>query len=189
MEKTQPRLQKKYNEEIRSALREQYELKNVMQIPRLKKITVNMGLGPNAKDKKLLALHTEELTKMVSQKPMLKHSKKAAATFKLRKGDPISLVVTLRGDRMWYFLEKLINVAIPRIRDFNGLKLGFDRQGNYNFGLTDQTIFPEIKVDKVSRQQGMDVCFTISGGSDDMSKSLLEGLGFPLKRKKEKKED
>ncbi|MCK6438727.1 MAG: 50S ribosomal protein L5 [Planctomycetes bacterium] len=188
MEKTtKPRLRKIYDEQVRSRLKNDFNLGNVMQIPRLKKITVNMGLGVEAKDKRHLAAHTDELSKITSQKPMLQHARKSAATFKLRQGDPVGLKVTLRGERMWYFLDKLVNVAIPRIRDFNGIKPGFDRRGNFTFGLTDQTIFPEVKIDKVTRQQGMDVCLTISGGSDDLSRAMLEGLGFPLKRKAQAK--
>lgn len=163
-------------------LRGDFGLGNVMQIPRLQKITVNMGLGGFGKEKKALAEHTEELAQITGQKPIVRRSTKSAATFKLREGDPVGVKVTLRGDIMWAFLEKLINVACPRIRDFNGLKHGFDKFGNYSFGLSDQTIFPEIRVEKISRMQGMDICMTISNGSPELSKHLLLGLGFPLRR-------
>lgn len=184
-----PRLRTMYADEIRGALRERFELGNVMEIPKLHKITINMGLGEAGKDKRHMGAHTEELAKIAGQRPVLVKAKRSAATFKLREGDPIGLKVTLRGDRMWHFLEKLINVAAPRIRDFNGFKHGFDRRGNYTMGLGDQTIFPEVRVDKISRQQGMDICFTMSGGSDEMSRALLEGLGFPLKRDDRKGKD
>lgn len=183
-----PRLKKKYLEEVAPRLREQFGLANVMEIPRLSKITVNMGLGGYGKEKKALAEHTDELGLITGQKPVLRKSTKSAATFKLREGDPVGLKVTLRGEKMWAFLEKLINVACPRIRDFNGLKHGFDKAGNYSFGLPDQTIFPEIRVEKISRQQGMDICMTISGQSRDMSKAMLLGLGFPLKRDEKAKD-
>lgn len=186
---TKPRLQVIYEDQVKQQLMEKFQLDNVMQLPRLQKITVNMGTGPTYKDnKRLFESHEEELAKITGQKPVRCYAKRAAATFKLRQGDLIGLKVTLRGPRMWYFLEKLINVACPRIRDFNGLKHGFDRVGNYTVGFNDQAVFPEIKVDKVQRQQGMDVCFTISGGDRDMSREMLLGLGFPLKRR-EKKSD
>jgi len=184
-----PRLQKKYLEEVAPRLREEFGLGNVMQIPRLQKITINMGLGGFGKEKKALAEHTEELALISGQKPIVRRSTKSAATFKLREGDPVGVKVTLRGDTMWAFLEKLINVACPRIRDFNGLKHGFDKAGNYSFGLSDQTIFPEIRVEKISRQQGMDICFTISGQSPEMSKALLLGIGFPLRRDEKSTKD
>ncbi len=176
-----PRLKEKYVSEVTPLLKDKFGLSNPMQIPKLQKITVNMGLGESGKDKRILASHQEELAKITGQKPVVCKARRSAATFKLRKGDTIGLKVTLRGDRMWYFLEKIVNIAAPRIRDFNGFKLGFDRRGNYTFGLQDQTIFPEIKLDKIARQQGMDICFSISGASDDMSKELLYGIGFPLK--------
>lgn len=182
MAKTKPRLLQVYETTVKGALMEKFSLSNVMTLPKLQKITVNMGLGAFAKDKKALAEHTAELARITGQKPLERRAKRSAATFKLRTGDPCGVSVTLRGDTMWHFLEKLINVACPRIRDFTGLKHGFDRRGNYNVGLPDQTVFPEVRVDKISRTQGMDLCFTISGGSDELSKALLFGLGFPLKR-------
>ncbi|MCA8938187.1 MAG: 50S ribosomal protein L5 [Planctomycetes bacterium] len=187
MANEKPRLKKLYDETVKSALVEKFELPNVMMVPVLKKITVNMGLGAYAKDKKALAEHINELAMITGQKPVERRAKRSAATFKLRTGDPCGVSVTLSGERMWHFLEKVINVACPRIRDFNGLKHGFDRQGNYSVGLQDQTVFPEIRVDRIGRTQGMDLCFTITGGSDDMSKELLLGLGFPLKREGESK--
>jgi large subunit ribosomal protein L5 len=188
MAKQTPRLKQLYLSQVSGDLISKFGLKNPMQAPKLKKITVNMGLGGFGKEKKALAEHTEELALITGQKPMVRHSTKAAATFKLREGDAVGVMVTLRGDKMWYFLEKLINVACPRIRDFNGLKHGFDRQGNYSVGLQDQGIFPEIKVEKISRAQGMDICMTITGGSDDLSREMLLGLGFPLKRPETKKD-
>lgn len=180
-ETTIPRLKALYDENVKSSVMEKHGLKNPMQAPKLQKITVNMGLGNTYREnKRLFEVHEEELGMITGQKPVRCHAKRSAATFKLREGDLIGLKVTLRGPRMWHFLEKLINVACPRIRDFNGLKHGFDRRGNYTVGFKDQAIFPEIKVDKVQRQQGMDVCFTISGESDALSKDMLLGLGFPL---------
>lgn len=185
----QPRLKEKYLKEVCPAIQQKFELKNVMELPRLKKITVNMGLGEFGKDAKMMAAAVEDLGRITGQRPVKRNAKVAVATFKLREHDPVGCSVTLRGDRMWHFLEKFISVACPRIRDFNGLKHGFDRRGNYTCGLQDQLIFPEIRPEKVARQQGMDVCLTITGGSDAMSKELLLGLGFPLKRDGDKRKD
>ena len=181
-----PRMQELYDNQVVKALNEEFKYSNPHQVPQLVKIVANMGLGEAVQNPKIIEGAQKELSQITGQRAIVTRAKQSIATFKLRQGDPVGLSATLRGDRMWFFLEKLINVAIPRIRDFNGIKHGFDRRGNYAFGLNDQTIFPEVRIDKITRQQGLDVCFTISGGSDDMSRSLLEGLGFPLKRKKEK---
>lgn len=187
--KTEPRLKKKYRDEVAPALRQQFGIENPMAVPRLKKITLNMGFGKASKDKGKAQSLTAELTEIAGQKAMLCKAKVAAATFKLREGDTVGAKVTLRGDRMWLFMEKLISVAVPRIRDFQGLNpKGFDRRGNYNMGLQEQSIFPDIDLDKIKDVQGMDIAFTISGGNDDISRALLMGLGMPLKKLPGKKE-
>ncbi|MBX3459550.1 MAG: 50S ribosomal protein L5 [Planctomycetes bacterium] len=190
--KTEPRLKKKYRDEVAPALRQQFGIDNPMAVPRLKKITLNMGFGKAAKDKGKAQALTAELSEIAGQKALLCRAKVAAATFKLREGDTVGAKVTLRGDRMWLFMEKLISIAVPRIRDFQGLNpKGFDRRGNYNMGLQEQSIFPDIDLDKIKEVQGMDIAFTISGGDDDKSRALLMGLGMPLKKlpgKKDKSE-
>lgn len=183
-----PRLLKKYRDEVVAKLREQHGITNVMAVPRLKKITVNMGIGEGVQSKKLPETLSADLAVITGQKPVITRAKRAAATWKLREGDAIGAMVTLRGNNMWLFLEKLISVAVPRIRDFSGLKANsFDGRGNYNMGLQEQTLFPDIEIDKVAAVQGMDISFTISGGNDEWSRSLLLGLGVPLRKIEEKK--
>lgn len=178
-----PRLKTKYQAEVVPMLREKFGIDNPMAVPRLKKITLNMGFGQASKNKGLAEALTSDLSLIAGQKALITRAKNAAATWKLREGDTVGAKVTLRGDRMWLFLEKLISVAVPRIRDFQGLNpRGFDRRGNYSMGLTEQTIFPDVDLDKVKEVQGMDIAFTISGGNDDHSRELLLGLGVPLKR-------
>jgi large subunit ribosomal protein L5 len=188
MSKVEPRLKVKYRDEVVPLLREKFGITNIMAVPRITKITLNMGFGQCAKDKGRAEALTNELTQIAGQKAVTCRAKHAAATWKLREGDTIGAKVTLRGDRMWLFLEKLISVAVPRIRDFQGLNArGFDRRGNYNMGLSEQTIFPDIDLDRIKEVQGMDLAFTITGGSDDMSRELLIGLGVPLKKLPAKK--
>ncbi|MCC6574521.1 MAG: 50S ribosomal protein L5 [Planctomycetes bacterium] len=191
MAKVIPRLQKKYHDEVVAALRAQFNIENIMAVPRLKKITVNMGIGEGTQNKKLPEQLAGDLAQITGQKPVVTRAKKAAATWKLRQGDAIGAKVTLRRDRMWLFLEKLISIAVPRIRDFSGLNPdSFDGQGNYSMGLAEQSLFPDIEIDKVTTVQGMDICFTISGGNKEWSKAMLLGLGVPLRRaplKEEKK--
>lgn len=188
MAKVIPRLLKKYREVVAPALQAQHGIKNVMAIPRLKKITVNMGIGEGAQNKKLPEALALDLGMITGQKPVVTRAKKAAATWKLRENDAVGAMVTLRGDIMWLFLEKFISVAVPRIRDFSGLKPdSFDGQGNYSMGIQEQSLFPDIEIDKVTTIQGMDICFTISGGNPEWSRSLLMGLGVPLKKVEEKK--
>lgn len=183
-----PRLLKKYHEEVVPMLRERHGIDNIMAVPRLKKITVNMGIGEGVQSKKLPETLATDLGVITGQKPVITRAKRAAATWKLREGDAIGAMVTLRGNNMWLFLEKLISVAVPRIRDFSGLKANsFDGRGNYNMGLQEQTLFPDIEIDKVAAIQGMDISFTISGGNDEWSRSLLMGLGVPLKKVEDKK--
>lgn len=180
-----PRLRTKYETEVAPMLREKFGITNVMALPRLNKITVNMGFGQASKNKSLAEALTKDLTEITGQKAVINKSKHAVATWKLREGDPVGAKVTLRGDRMWLFLEKLVSVAVPRIRDFQGLNhRSFDGRGNYNMGLAEQTIFPDIEIDKVKEVQGMDIAFTISGGNDEWSRELLRGLGVPLKQDK-----
>jgi len=186
--KHMPRLLKKYRDEVVAQLREKHGIANIMAVPRLKKITVNMGIGEGTQNKKLPETLATDLGIICGQKPVVTRAKKAAATWKLREGDAIGAMVTLRGNNMWLFLEKLISVAVPRIRDFSGLKPdSFDGRGNYSMGLQEQSLFPDIDIDKVTTVQGMDICFTISGGNDEYSRSLLMGLGMPLKKLEEKK--
>lgn len=189
MSNTQPRLKTKYRDEIAPMLRETFGIKNVMAIPRLKKITLNMGFGKASKNKGMAESLAGELSLIAGQKALITRAKHAAATWKLREGDTIGAKVTLRGDTMWLFLEKLISVAVPRIRDFQGLNpKGFDRRGNYNMGLSEQSIFPDIDLDKVKEVQGMNIAFTMTGGNDEISRALLMGLGVPLKKLPKKNE-
>jgi large subunit ribosomal protein L5 len=188
MSKTEPRLKKKYREEVVPMLREKFAIENIMAVPQLKKITLNMGFGKASKNKGMAESLTAELSLIAGQKALICRAKTAAATWKLREGDTVGAKVTLRGDRMWLFLEKLISVAVPRIRDFQGLSAkGFDRRGNYNMGLNEQSIFPDIDLDKVKEVQGMNIAFTMTGNNDDQSRELLLGLGMPLKKLAPKK--
>ncbi|WKD59833.1 50S ribosomal protein L5 [Corynebacterium caspium] len=177
-----PRLKSRYREEIRTQLNEKYQYKNVMQIPGLTKIVVNMGVGDAARDSKVINGAIEDLTLITGQKPQLRRAKKSIANFKLREGMPIGAKVTLRGDRMWEFLDRLLTVALPRIRDFRGLSdTQFDGHGNYTFGLTEQTMFYEIDVDKIDRPRGMDITIVTTAPNDEEGASLLRLLGFPFK--------
>lgn len=177
-----PRLKTVYREEIRAKLNEKYEYENVMQIPGLTKIVVNMGVGDAARDSKLINGAIEDLTLITGQKPQIRRARKSIANFKLREGMPIGAKVTLRGDRMWEFLDRLLTVALPRIRDFRGLSdQQFDGHGNYTFGLTEQTMFYEIDVDKVDRPRGMDITLVTTATNNEEGRSLLRLLGFPFK--------
>ncbi|MCH6197753.1 50S ribosomal protein L5 [Corynebacterium mastitidis] len=177
-----PRLKTVYREEIRAKLNEKYEYENVMQIPGLTKIVVNMGVGDAARDSKLINGAIEDLTLITGQKPQIRRARKSIANFKLREGMPIGAKVTLRGDRMWEFLDRLLTVALPRIRDFRGLSdTQFDGHGNYTFGLTEQTMFYEIDVDKVDRPRGMDITVVTTATNNEEGRSLLRLLGFPFK--------
>ncbi|WPF66494.1 MULTISPECIES: 50S ribosomal protein L5 [unclassified Corynebacterium] len=177
-----PRLKTVYREEIRTKLNDKYEYENVMQIPGLTKIVVNMGVGDAARDSKLINGAIEDLTLITGQKPQIRRARKSIANFKLREGMPIGAKVTLRGDRMWEFLDRLLTVALPRIRDFRGLSdQQFDGHGNYTFGLTEQTMFYEIDVDKVDRPRGMDITVVTTATNNEEGRSLLRLLGFPFK--------
>ena len=176
-----PRLKTRYREEIIPALRAEFEIKNVMQVPGLVKIVVNMGVGEAARDSKLIEGAIRDLTAITGQKPMVTKARKSIAQFKLREGMPIGAHVTLRGDRMWEFLDRLLSLALPRIRDFRGLSpKQFDGRGNYTFGLTEQVMFHEIDQDKVDRSRGMDITVVTTATNDDQGRALLKQLGFPF---------
>ena len=178
-----PRLKKEFNERIVSALTKEFGYKNIMQVPKLKKIVISKGVGAAVADKKLIDHAVEELTMISGQKAVATMSKKDVASFKLRKGMPIGAKVTLRGEQMYEFLDRLITAALPRVRDFNGIKAtGFDGRGNYNLGVTEQIIFPEIDIDKINRISGMDITFVTSAETDKEAQSLLQELGLPFKK-------
>ena len=177
-----PRLKERYHEEIAPALREQFEFANVMQIPRITKMVVNMGVGEAARDAKLMDGAVRDLTAITGQKPQVVRARLSIAQFKLREGQPIGAKVTLRGDRMWEFLDRLLSLALPRIRDFRGLSpRQFDGHGNYTFGLTEQSMFHEINVDSIDRQRGMDITLVTTARNDDEGRALLKALGFPFR--------
>ena len=176
-----PRLKTRYREEIKKALNEEFKYENVMQIPGVTKVVVNMGVGDAARDSKMINGALEDLTAITGQKPQLRRAKKSIANFKLREGMPIGARVTLRGDRMWEFLDRLLTIALPRIRDFRGLSdRQFDGHGNYTFGLSEQTMFYEIDVDKIDRQRGMDITVVTTATNDEEGRQLLRELGFPF---------
>jgi large subunit ribosomal protein L5 len=179
---TMPRLKQRYREQIAGAMREQYKYANPMQIPGLVKIVVNMGVGEAARDAKLIDGAVRDLAAITGQKPQVRRATKSIAQFKLREGMPIGAKVTLRGDRMWEFLDRLLSIALPRIRDFRGLSdRQFDGQGNYTFGLVEQVVFPEIDPDRVDRQRGMDITIVTTATNDDEGRALLRRLGFPFR--------
>jgi large subunit ribosomal protein L5 len=176
------RMKARYREEIVAALTEQFGYANPMQVPGVVKVVVNMGVGEAARDAKLIDGAVRDLTQITGQKPSVIAAKVSVAQFKLREGMPIGAKVTLRGDRMWEFLDRLVTVALPRIRDFRGLSpRQFDGSGNYTFGLTEQVVFPEIDVDRIDRIRGMDITVVTSATSDDEGRALLRRLGFPFK--------
>jgi large subunit ribosomal protein L5 len=180
--KVSPRLKTRYREEIIPALRSEFEIKNIMQVPGLTKIVVNMGVGEAARDSKLIEGAIRDLTAITGQKPSVTKARKSIAQFKLREGMPIGAHVTLRGDRMWEFLDRLLSLALPRIRDFRGLSAKqFDGRGNYTFGLTEQVMFHEIDQDKIDRSRGMDITVVTTASNDDEGRALLKQLGFPFK--------
>jgi large subunit ribosomal protein L5 len=177
-----PRLKERYRSEIAVALREEFGYKNVMQVPGLAKISVNMGVGEAARDAKLIEGAVRDLSLITGQKPAVARAKKSVANFKLREGMPIGAHVTLRGNRMWEFCDRLLSIALPRIRDFRGLSdRQFDGRGNYTFGLTEQLMFHEINPDQVDRQRGMDVTLVTTAITDEEGRSLLRRLGFPFR--------
>ena len=176
-----PRLKERYNEEIRARLREELELDSIMQSPTIAKITLNMGVGEGKTDAKQIDSALEELTIIAGQRAQVRRARKSIAQFKIREGMPIGARVTLRGDRMWEFLDRLISIALPRIRDFRGLSPGsFDGRGNYSLGLREQIIFPEIDYDQIKEIRGLDVAITTTAETDEQAEALLRGLGMPL---------
>jgi large subunit ribosomal protein L5 len=180
--KVAPRLKTRYREQIASELRSEFDYANVMQVPGLVKIVVNMGVGEAARDSKLIEGAIRDLAAITGQKPQVTRARKSIAQFKLREGMPIGAHVTLRGDRMWEFLDRLLSLALPRIRDFRGLNPGqFDGRGNYTFGLTEQVMFHEINQDKIDRSRGMDITVVTTATTDDEGRALLKHLGFPFK--------
>jgi large subunit ribosomal protein L5 len=178
-----PRLKQEYKERVIQALMEEFGYKNVMQVPKLQKIVLSRGVGAAVADKKLIDHAVDELTLITGQKAVSTMSKKDVAAFKLRKGMPIGAKVTLRGERMYEFMDRLVTSALPRVRDFQGIKAtGFDGRGNYNLGVTEQIIFPEVNIDKINRINGMDITFVTSAETDTEAKSLLSELGLPFKK-------
>ncbi|WP_406605103.1 50S ribosomal protein L5 [Corynebacterium kroppenstedtii] len=178
-----PRLKTRYRSEIRETLNTEFEYANVMQIPGITKVVVNMGVGDAARDSKLINGALNDLTLITGQKPQIRRARKAIANFKLREGMPIGARVTLRGDRMWEFLDRLLTVALPRIRDFRGLSdKQFDGHGNYTFGLSEQSMFYELDVDKIDRPRGMNITVVTSATNNEEGRALLRELGFPFKK-------
>ena len=179
---TAPRLKTRYRNEVQTHLTTQFGFKNRMQVPNLVKIVVNMGVGEAAKDSKLIEGAVRDLATITGQRPVVTRARKSIANFKLREGQPIGAHVTLRGDRMWEFMDRLLSVSLPRIRDFRGLSpKQFDGSGNYTFGLTEQVVFPEIEQDKLDRVRGMDITIVTSAKNDDEGRALLRALGFPFR--------
>jgi len=177
------RLQEHYTKTVRDALTKEFNYKNPFEVPKLDKIVINMGVGEAVGDSKIMNVAVEELTKIAGQKPVVTHSRKSIATFKIRENQAIGCKVTLRGDRMWEFLDRLIAVAIPRIRDFRGLPAhSWDGRGNYTFGLAEQTVFPEIEYDKIDAPRGMDITIVTTAVTNEQGKALLDAFGFPFKR-------
>jgi large subunit ribosomal protein L5 len=178
-----PRLRDQYRTEIATALREQFGYPNVMMVPRVAKVVVNMGVGAALQDSKTLDNAVRDMALISGQKPLVTKARKSIAAFKLRQGNPIGCKVTLRGPRMWEFLDRLFSVVLPRIRDFQGLPAkSFDGRGNYTFGLRDQTIFPEISIDNIDRVRGMDITIVTTAGTDEEARTLLTRLGLPLRK-------
>ncbi|WEG08194.1 50S ribosomal protein L5 [Microbacterium horticulturae] len=182
--KTQPRLKQKYKSEIQQKLQDEFGYENVMQIPGLVKVVVNTGVGEAARDSKVIEGAVADLTKITGQKPVVTKARKSIAQFKLREGQAIGAHVTLRGDRAWEFLDRLVNLALPRIRDFRGLSdQQFDGHGNYTFGLQEQSVFHEIDQDRIDRVRGFDITVVTSASTDDEGRALLRHLGFPFRAK------
>ena len=178
-----PRLKQEYKERIVNSLKEEFGYESVMQVPKLEKIVLSRGVGQAVADKKLIEHAVDELTAITGQRAVSTLSKKDVASFKLRKGMPIGAKVTLRGERMYEFLDRLVTTALPRVRDFRGVKAtGFDGRGNYNLGITEQIIFPEIDIDKVNKISGMDITFVTTASTDKEAKSLLHELGLPFQK-------
>jgi large subunit ribosomal protein L5 len=182
--KQMPRLKEQYRAEIVDSLKQEFDYNNVMQVPGVEKVVVNMGVGDAARDSKIIEGAIADLSAITGQRPRVNRAKNSIAQFKLREGQPIGVKVTLRGDRMWEFLDRLLSLALPRIRDFRGLSpKQFDGNGNYTFGLTEQVMFHEIDADKIDRSRGMDITVVTTAQTDDEGRALLRQLGFPFKEK------
>ncbi len=179
-----PTLRTKYREEIAPALMKEFGYKSIMQVPRISKIVINQGVGQAVADKKLIDIALQELTTITGQKAVATYSKKDISNFKLRKGMPIGVKVTLRKDRMYEFLERLVAVSLPRIRDFKGVEEKFDGRGNYSLGIREQIIFPEIDIDKITKILGMEICFVTTANTDEEGFALLREFGIPFKNNK-----
>jgi large subunit ribosomal protein L5 len=180
-----PRLKERYRSEVRTRLQQELSLPNVMQVPRPEKIVVNMGVGDAARDAKLLDGAVRDLRTITGQKPAIRKARKSLASFKIRQGMPIGAAVTLRGDRMWDFLDRLLSIVLPRIRDFRGLNpSSFDGRGNYSFGLTEQLVFPEIDYDDIDAPRGMDITIVTTADDDTAGRALLSALGFPFQEQR-----
>lgn len=178
-----PRLKESYNSDLRTRLKGELSLDNIMQVPRPVKVVVNMGVGDAAKDAKLIDGAIKDLTSITGQKPALRRARKSIATFKIREGMPVGASVTIRGDRMWDFIDRLTSIVLPRIRDFRGLSpKSFDGRGNYNFGLTEQLVFPEIDYDDIDQTRGMDITIVTTAQNDEEGRALLTALGFPFRQ-------
>ena len=178
-----PRLKEQYRSELQARLKDELGLGNVMEVPTPMKVVVNMGVGDAAKDAKLIEGAIKDLTSITGQKPALRRARKSIATFKIREGMPVGASVTMRGDRMWDFLDRLTSIVLPRIRDFRGLSpKSFDGSGNYNFGLTEQLVFPEIDYDDIDQTRGMDITIVTTAKDDEQGRALLTALGFPFKQ-------
>lgn len=183
MSKVDVALKQRYHQEARSGMQERHNYKNVMAVPRLEKVVVNMGIGEARDDSKVIERASRELAQIALQRPVVTRAKKSVSNFKLRAGMPIGLKVTLRNERMWVFLEKLINVALPRVRDFRGVNPNaFDGRGNYTLGLREQLVFPEISIDQVDATRGMDITVVTTAQTDEEARSLLEFLGMPFRK-------
>ena len=182
-ERPVPRLKARYRAELEQRLKDELGLGNIMQVPRPVKVVVNMGVGEAIREARLLVGAVRDLTQITGQKPLVTKAKKSIAGFKIREGQSIGAKVTLRGDRMWEFLDRLVSIALPRIRDFRGLApKGFDGHGNFTFGLTEQLVFPEIDYDKIEKVRGMDITVVTSAETDDQGRALLTALGFPFRQ-------
>ena len=177
-----PRLKQRYKEEVTEQLRQQLGMRNIMEVPRPSKVVVNMGLGEASRDAKILDGASADLAKITGQKPSIRRARKSIATFKIREGMPVGASVTLRGDRMWDFIDRLVSVVLPRIRDFRGLDpRSFDGHGNYTLGVTEQLVFPEIDYDDIDATRGMDITIVTTARTDDEGRALLVALGLPLR--------
>ena len=181
-ESSKPRLRKIYDSEIVPNLKKDFEIKNSMRVPRMEKVVINMGLGRAVQNPKVLEAAAEEIASITGQRPVITKAKKSIASFKLREEMPIGCMVTLRRDRMWEFMDRLINVALPRVRDFRGVSAKLDGNGNYSLGLKEQIIFQEVNYDKVDEMRGMNITFVTSAENDEQAKALLKHLGMPFKK-------